>query len=91
MPLPGPVATWIKFFPIAPPVRAPFVSVRDREIAAWGNLVNDMFQHCADMAEGSSPPRRRFHATPHDYDNENDYKACLGKTNVPTKKEEDNI
>jgi hypothetical protein len=33
-------------------IRAPFVTTRDKGLAIWGNLFNDMFQYRADVMEG---------------------------------------
>jgi hypothetical protein len=33
-------------------IRAPFVTTRDKGIAVWGNLFNDIFQYRADVMEG---------------------------------------
>lgn len=33
-------------------IRAPFVTTRDRGVAIWGNLFNDIFQYRADVMEG---------------------------------------
>jgi hypothetical protein len=33
-------------------IRAPYVTTRDRGVAVWGNLFNDIFQYRADVMEG---------------------------------------
>ena len=35
-------------------IRAPFVTTRDKGVAVWGNLFNDMFQYRADAMNGRS-------------------------------------
>lgn len=35
-------------------IRAPYVSTRDKGVAVWGNLFNDIFQYRADVMEGRS-------------------------------------
>jgi len=35
-------------------IRAPFVTTRDKGLAVWGNLFNDMFQYRADVMNGRS-------------------------------------
>lgn len=35
-------------------IRAPYVSTRDKGVAVWGNLFNDIFQYRADVMQGRS-------------------------------------
>lgn len=78
-------------------IRAPFVTTRDRGVAVWGNLFNDMFQYRADVMEGreavsgSSAPRSSFrysaraHVTLLDPEKDYGYKGTyLGEKKVLT-------
>lgn len=49
-------------------IRAPFVTTRDKGVAVWGNLFNDMFQYRLDVmngrsATGSVTPKSNFRYT----------------------------
>jgi hypothetical protein len=79
-------------------IRAPFVTTRDKGIAIWGNLFNDIFQYRADVMEGrhastaaAPQPESSFrysvrgHITLLDPENDYGYKGTyLGKKQVLT-------
>lgn len=76
-------------------IRAPFVTTRDKGVALWGNLFNDMFQYRFDVMNGrndsasapESNPRfsGRVHITLLDPENGYGYKGTyLGKKKVLT-------
>ena len=79
-------------------IRAPYVTTRDKGVAIWGNLFNDMFQYRADVMEGRSSttaaapqPESNFrysvrgHVTLLDPENDYGYKGTyLGQKQVLT-------
>lgn len=79
-------------------IRTPYVTTRDRGVAIWGNLFNDMFQYRADAMEGRSAtttaapaPKSNFrysvrgHVTLLDPEKDYGYKGTyLGKKKVLT-------